>query len=110
MKIIEMKLKDSLFELPDVIIIDTIRKIEVDESETVWVETPEAITQSEFQKIQDLVNESFPVNRVIVVPKGCTLKFDNPEKRLGKCRDANRFDEPMESQEEYKGEWPLETK
>ena len=74
MKIIEIQLKESLVE--------AVKEIQIDDSDIVWVETPKAITQSEFQSIQDLVSESFPVNRVIVVPKGCKLRFDNVEKKI----------------------------
>ena len=72
MKIIEMKLKGSLIE--------AVTEIQIDESDNVWVETLEVIIQNEFQNIQDIVSQSFPLNRVIVVPKGCKLKFDKPVK------------------------------
>lgn len=74
MKVIEMKLRESLIE--------AVKEIQVDESDIIWVEIDKNITQAEFQRIQDIVSESFPINRMIVMPKGCRLRFDNPEKKI----------------------------
>ena len=71
MKVINIKLKES--------IVEAVKEIQVDKSDIVWVETDLFITQPEYSEINRIVSDLFPVNRVIVVQAGHKLRFEKVE-------------------------------
>lgn len=70
MRIIEMKLKDSLAKLS--------KEIEIKDSDILWleIENGEFLNLKDFEKIQEEMRTLFPVNRIIIIPPGYKLRIE----------------------------------
>ena len=71
MKVVEIKLKES--------IVEAVKEIQIDKSDIIWIETDQHITLHQHSEINRIVDNLFPVNRVVVVSPGCKLRFEKGE-------------------------------